>query len=137
MQHDPELWSGCISGALLEEDFVQAFVDAGFYGARLLKRDTQPWRTVQGIEFRSVTIEAFKGESNEGAERNRTVIYKGPFQEVVDEQGLRLERGRRQAVSDQTFQRYGQEPYQDCFELIESGSSHSTAQPRCSGPSCC
>src|SRR5262249_53141802 len=32
MQDDPELWSGCISGALTEEGVVRAFEDAGFYG---------------------------------------------------------------------------------------------------------
>jgi len=137
MQHDPELWSGCISGALLEEDFMQAFVDAGFYGARLLKRDAQPWRTVQGIEFRSVTIEAFKGEPGEGTERNQTVIYKGPFKEVLDDQGHRLERGRRLAVSDQTFHRYGREPYRECFEFIASGADPSTTGPCCNGSTCC
>src|SRR6058998_2695362 len=39
MQNDPELWSGCISGALTEEGFVKAFEDAGFYGIQILKRD--------------------------------------------------------------------------------------------------
>jgi ubiquinone/menaquinone biosynthesis C-methylase UbiE len=58
MQNDPELWSGCISGALLEDEFIQAFVDAGFQTVRVLKRDSDPWRVVAGIEFRSVTIEA-------------------------------------------------------------------------------
>jgi arsenite methyltransferase len=58
LQNDPELWSGCISGALAEGKFVAAFEDAGFYGIRILKRDAEPWRTVQGIEFRSVTIES-------------------------------------------------------------------------------
>src|ERR1043166_2018850 len=57
MQNDPELWSGCISGALTEEAFIRAFVDAGFYGARILKRDSQPWQTVNGIEFRSMRSE--------------------------------------------------------------------------------
>src|SRR5438067_6590691 len=60
LQNDPELWSGCISGAFVEEGFLDAFSAAGFYGIRILKRDEQPWRTVEGIEFRSVTIEAFK-----------------------------------------------------------------------------
>src|SRR5213079_2723317 len=55
LQNDPQLWSGCISGALTEEGFLQAFADAGFYGMQILKRDDQPWRTVDGIEFRSVT----------------------------------------------------------------------------------
>ena len=62
LQNDPQLWSGCISGALTEEGFLQAFADAGFYGMQILKRDDQPWRTVDGIEFRSVTIAAYKGE---------------------------------------------------------------------------
>ena len=53
LQNDPELWSGCISGALTEEGFLQAFSDAGFYGIQILKRDEQPWQTVEGIEFRS------------------------------------------------------------------------------------
>jgi ubiquinone/menaquinone biosynthesis C-methylase UbiE len=60
MQNDPDLWSGCISGALTENAFIQAFQDAGFPFVRLLKRDESPWQTVQGIEFRSVTLEAGK-----------------------------------------------------------------------------
>jgi ubiquinone/menaquinone biosynthesis C-methylase UbiE len=60
MQRDPELWSGCISGALTEDDFVRAFGEAGFREVRILNRATEPWRTVQGIEFRSVTLEAVK-----------------------------------------------------------------------------
>ncbi len=119
MQNDPELWSGCISGALTEQAFIQAFVDAGFYGARILKRDAQPWRTVEGIEFRSMTIEAFKGKQGACFERNQAVIYKGPFKEVLDDDGHRLERGLRYAVCDKTFQLYRKAPYQDCFEFVE------------------
>jgi arsenite methyltransferase len=119
MQNDPELWSGCISGALTEEAFIQAFVDSGFYGVRILKRDAQPWQTVSGIEFRSLTIEAFKGEQGECFERNQAVIYKGPFREVVDDDGHRMERGKRYAVSDETFQLYGKEPYREHVEMIE------------------
>ena len=80
LQNDPELWSGCISGALTEEGFLQAFSEAGFYGMQILKRDEQPWQTVEGIEFRSVTIEAFKGKQGPCFERNQAVIYRGPFQ---------------------------------------------------------
>jgi len=62
LQNDPQLWSGCISGALTEAEFVSAFSKAGFASVRIVKRDERPWQTVQGIEFRSVTIEAFKGQ---------------------------------------------------------------------------
>src|SRR5213596_2811057 len=74
LQSDPELWSGCISGALTEEGFLAAFADAGFYGVQILERDAEPWQTVEGIEFRSVTVEAFKGKQGPCFERNPTVI---------------------------------------------------------------
>lgn len=61
MQQDAELWSGCISGALTEEAFLNAFEAAGFPSVSMLKRDSTPWQVVNGIEFRSVTLEARKG----------------------------------------------------------------------------
>src|SRR3954447_11881144 len=119
LQNDPELWSGCISGALTEEGFLQAFSEAGFYGIQILKRDEQPWQTVEGIEFRAVTIEAFKGKQGPCVERKQAVIYKGPFKEVLDDDNHRMERGVRYAVCDKTFNLYRKPPYQQFFEFIE------------------
>ena len=113
MQNDPELWSGCISGALTEESFLQAFEHAGFYGVQILKRDAQPWRTVQGIEFRSMTVAAFKGKQGECFERNQAVIYRGPFKEVLDDDNHRMERGKRYAVCDKTYNLYKKAPYRE------------------------
>jgi SAM-dependent methyltransferase len=62
LRHDPELWSGCVSGAYREEEFLAAFEEAGFQDVRLVNRSVQPWRIVAGIEFRSVTVLAHKGE---------------------------------------------------------------------------
>ncbi len=119
LQNDPELWSGCISGALTEEAFLQAFTDAGFYGLEILKLDTKPWRTVEGIEFRSMTIQALKGKQGPCFERNQAVLYKGPFKEVLDDDGHRMERGRRYAVCDKTYNLYKKAPYADAFEFID------------------
>lgn len=119
MQNDPELWSGCISGALREDLFLKTFEEAGFYGITLLKRDAQPWRTVNGIEFRSVTVEAFKGKQGACFERNQAVIYKGPFRETLDDDGHRYRRGERVAVCDKTFQLLRKSPYAGHFEFIE------------------
>jgi SAM-dependent methyltransferase len=119
LQQNPELWSGCISGALTEEAFLRAFTDAGFYGVQILKRDDAPWRTVEGIEFRSVTVQAFKGKQGPCFERNQAVIYLGPFREVLDDDGHRMERGRRYAVCDKTYQLYQQEPYRSHFALVD------------------
>ena len=68
MQNDPELWSGCISGALTEAGFLEAFAQAGFSAIQILKRAEQPWRTVQGLEFRSLTVQAFKEGQASGQE---------------------------------------------------------------------
>jgi arsenite methyltransferase len=119
LQNDPELWSGCISGALTEEGFLQAFSDAGFYGIQLLQRDAEPWQTIEGIEFRSVTIEAFKGKQGACFERNQAVIYRGPFREVLDDDNHRMERGVRYAVCDKTYNLYRKAPYREFFEFIE------------------
>ncbi len=53
LQQDAELWSGCISGAFREDLFLDAFENADFYGIQILDRQEKPWRTVEGIEFRS------------------------------------------------------------------------------------
>jgi arsenite methyltransferase len=119
LQDDPELWSGCISGALTEDGFVAAFERAGFYGIRILSRDAQPWRTVRGIEFRSLTVEAFKGKQGPCFERNQAVIYKGPFKAVLDDDDHHLTRGERHAVCDKTFQLFKKAPYREHFEFVE------------------
>ena len=63
LQADPELWSGCISGALTETAFTEAFKDVGFSAVSILKSDSKPWRTVEGIDFYAVTLEAVKTTS--------------------------------------------------------------------------
>ena len=119
LQNDPGLWSGCIAGALTEEGFLKAFSEAGFYGIQILNRDEKPWQTVEGIEFRSVTIEAFKGKQGPCFERNQAVIYRGPFREVLDDDNHRMERGVRYAVCDKTYNLYRKGPYREFFEFVE------------------
>ena len=60
LQKDPALWSGCISGAFTEEKFVESFEQAGFYGVEIIKRQKDAWTVVEEIEFRSMTVRAFK-----------------------------------------------------------------------------
>jgi len=111
LKDDPQLWSGCISGALQEHDFLQAFAEAGFHGIEILKRDEQPWRTVEGIEFRSVTVAAYKGKQGPCWDCNQAVMYKGPWSEVKDDDGHTLIRGVPMAVCEKTFRLYTREPY--------------------------
>lgn len=111
LQDDPRLWSGCISGAFREDAFLSAFEAAGFYGVEILSRQEEPWAVIDGIEFRSVTLQAWKGKDGPCLDRNQAVIYNGPWKTVVDDDGHRLHRGRRMAVCDKTFNIYSRAPY--------------------------
>jgi len=117
LQDDSRLWSGCISGAMTETGFLKAFEDAGFYGINVLKFETEPWQTVEGIEFRSVTVEAYKGKEGACMDANQAVIYKGPFKEVIDDDNHAFVRGERIAVCEKTYKIYSKAPYIDHFEL--------------------
>ncbi|MFK7909118.1 MAG: methyltransferase domain-containing protein [Akkermansiaceae bacterium] len=119
LQQDDHLWSGCISGALTEDEFIRAFEDAGFYGIEFVKFESEPWQTVEGIEFRSVTVRAWKGKQGACLERNQAVIYQGPFKKVLDDDGHAMERGKRYAVCDKTYQIYQNEPYRSAFQFID------------------
>lgn len=116
LKNDPDLWSGCIAGAFQEREFVQAFAAAGFYGMEILKRDEQPWRTVEGIEFRSMTLVAYKGKQGACWDCNQAVIYRGPWSEVKDDDGHTLIRGVPMAVCEKTFRLYTREPY--AYDII-------------------
>jgi arsenite methyltransferase len=103
---DPELWSGCIAGAFQEVEFLRMFEQAGFHGIEILARQAEPWQVVQGIEFRSLTVRAYKGKQGECWDHHQAVIYQGPWLAVLDDDGHRLERGQRMAVCEKTFQLY-------------------------------
>jgi len=118
LQQDPELWSGCISGAFREDLFLRAFEDAGFYGVTILERQQEPWRTVEGIEFRSVTVAAYKGKEGPCWDQKHAVIYRGPFRQVEDDDGHVIKRGIPTAVCEKTYRIYSQEPYKSQFELV-------------------
>jgi ubiquinone/menaquinone biosynthesis C-methylase UbiE len=118
LKADPSLWSGCISGAFREDLFLEAFEQAGFYGVTLLDRHQEPWRTVEGIEFRSVTVAAYKGKEGPCRDQKHAVVYRGPFKKVEDDDGHVLRRGIRTAVCEKTYKIYSQDPYGLHFELV-------------------
>lgn len=131
LQKDDYLWSGCISGAMTEEGFLKAFEDAGFYGVEYVKFESEPWQTVEGIEFRSVTVQAWKGKEGPCLEKNQAVIYNGPFKKILDDDGHAMERGKRYAVCEKTYNLYKKSPYAENFTFIDPLEEISTddAQP--------
>ncbi len=118
MVKDPSLWSGCVSGAFLEEELFKAFEEAKFYGIHIEEFQSRPYQAVEGIEFRSITITAYKGKEGPCIEHNQAVIYRGPWKEVVDDDNHILPRGVRIAVCEKTFDIYSKPPYRDQFILV-------------------
>lgn len=118
LARDPELWSACVSGAFQEEEFLRAFEEAKFHGMRLDDYRSEAYQTVEGIEFRAVTVTAYKGKEGPCIERQQAVVYRGPWKRVVDDDGHTLERGARMAVCDKTYKLYSQPPYEGQFILV-------------------
>jgi len=115
---DPALWSACVSGAFQEEEFLRAFEGAKFHGMQIEELRSEAYKTVEGIEFRAITVTAYKGKEGPCIERNDAIIYRGPWKQVVDDDGHTLARGARMAVCDKTFKLYSQAPYAGQFVLI-------------------
>jgi ubiquinone/menaquinone biosynthesis C-methylase UbiE len=118
LRADPELWSGCISGAFEEQELLELLEAVGFYGIKIDKWESTPFRVVQGIEFRSITVTATKGKEGPCYEANQAVIYRGPWRQVQDDDGHVLRRGERAAVCAKTYAILTSGPYAgECIGL--------------------
>jgi SAM-dependent methyltransferase len=111
LKDDPELWSGCISGAFQELELLRALEAAGFHGIAIDQWVPEPFAVVEGIEFRSITVTAHKGKQGPCYEANQAVLYAGPWRLVEDDDGHVLERGVRTAVCAKTFRLLTASPY--------------------------
>ena len=130
LKQDPELWSGCISGAYQDSEFLRTFADNGFHAVCLDKWEAQPWRLVEGIEFRSVTLTACKGVTQGSLTEHHSLIYRGPFAAVIDDTGLRHVRGERSRVTAARHAVLTDAAYRDAFIDPQAGLSAAAA-------SCC
>ena len=119
LKQDPELWSGCISGAFQEEAFLEAFRGAGFVAVAYDKWQAEPWQVVEGIEFRSVTLVAVKPEGSPCLDYGHAVMYRGPFAEVRDDEGHVFPRGARMAVCERSYRLLTGGAYGDAFIGME------------------
>jgi ubiquinone/menaquinone biosynthesis C-methylase UbiE len=124
MKNNPELWSGCISGAFREDEFLDEFVAAGFSAVCYDKWDAEPWQVIEGIEFRSVTLTAVRPESGDVQANGQGVIYRGPFAAVVDDNGGTYARGERVDVSGAMHKLLLNPAFNNAFiDLSVTGSS--------------
>ena len=86
--------------------------------------DAQPWKVVEGIEFRAVTVSALKVDSRECLDYGHALIYRGPYAEIRDDEGHIFPRGERMAVCERTFRQLtGDGPYARDFIAISPRDS--------------
>jgi hypothetical protein len=74
---------------------------------------------LEGIEFRSMTLRAFKACPVVNRGRQQAILYKGPWRSVVDDAGETLLRGQRVSVGETEFARYTRPPYADQIEAVK------------------
>jgi ubiquinone/menaquinone biosynthesis C-methylase UbiE len=131
MKQDPDLWSGCISGAFEESEFANAFAAAGFSGVCYDKRDPQPWQVIGDITFRSVTLTAVKPVISKEDSDSHTLMYRGPFAAVIDENGRRFVRGSHEKVTAGTRQLLLSAAFGDAFIDLSHDMATGTAGSCC------
>lgn len=120
LKADPALWSGCVSGALVENEFTALLEEVGFYGITIETYEADPWQVVEGIEYRSVTVLAWKGKEGACLDKNQAVIYRGPWKQVEDDDGHVFTRGQRIAVCEKTFDIMTKAPYANDMVAVPS-----------------
>lgn len=123
LHNDPQLWTACYSGVFQEQKLYEALEAVGFEGIRIEIRNEDPAKIVGEVEFRAVTLTAvkpFRPSANEAF--SNEVIYRGPWLEVVDENGTRLRRGEVTHVSNQLTAKYKAEVYEHELVIIGSGN---------------
>lgn len=135
LQNDSTLWSGCLSGAFREDQFLAAFEAAGFGGIEILERQSAPWQIVEQIEFRSLTVRAYKLPPSCCADWDGShatdVVYRGPWKSVQDDGGQTFGRGQRVAVCQQTADSLRRPPYAGQMLAV------SEARSCCETSACC
>lgn len=130
LQADAKLWSGCISGAFREDRLLAAFESAGFHGVEILERQSEPWTTIGSLEFRSLTVRAFKPSVPAGTDDFRhAVVYRGPWKSVTTDFRQELARGKRVDVREAEFAMLSQSPYREQLVLLPNANVEIGAAP--------
>lgn len=103
LKDNEELWADCVTGAFQEKEFAQAFLKKGFINIKYDAWSDEVWKTIDHINFRSVTLTGSKPYTTECTSCEYEVIYKGPFSQIEDDQGHKFLRGQRMKVCLDTY----------------------------------
>ncbi|MGB5260667.1 MAG: methyltransferase domain-containing protein [Gammaproteobacteria bacterium] len=139
MKQDPELWSGCLSGAFHEKEMPAMFAAAGFSAVTYDQWDVRPWRVINGITFRSVTLTAVRPAMTDDGDARHALVYRGPFESVTDESGRCYRRGERVFVTAERRRLLTGPAYDGAFiDLTPAGESQAACcSTESAGGGCC
>ncbi len=102
----------------LEKEIIDIIEQIGFHGMKFEWRSDLPISVIKGIELREFVISAYKGKQGPCMDRGQAVIYRGPWKEVVDDDGHHFKRGERAAVCSKTYDVMNKMPYEGQFIYV-------------------
>lgn len=116
MRADPELWGGCVAGAMTEREFAAAAEEAGFFGITLAR--DYLWKEVEGIRFHATTFRGYRYDKAPACLfRGQTAVYLGPGRAFTDDDGHTYLRGEVVEVCSDTAAKLAAEPYRGMFQV--------------------
>jgi hypothetical protein len=102
------------------ERLLGTIQSCGLTGLRLTKFGAAPCFHASGVEMRETMLEAFRPA--ETSDNTVNVVFKGPFQELVDDEGRVFRRGHRTRVPASVWAAIERGPIADQFVCLrESG----------------
>ncbi len=121
MKVDEDLWGECISGALKEDEFMDAARRGGAYGLEVLSRSL--YRVAGGIRFYSIVLRGYKFQKGtECLYKGHFAIYNGPFSKINDDDGHEFSAGVMVEVCTDTLAKLQSPPYKGLFSIIDTKS---------------
>ncbi len=119
LKNDERLLGECIAGSLTENQFLSYLEQAGFYGLEVL--DKVYWKTIENIDFYSVTVRGYKFQKTTGCVYlGQHAVYKGPFKVIIDEEGHVFPRNQAVEVCTDTAMKLSRPPYSGMFTITET-----------------
>jgi catechol 2,3-dioxygenase-like lactoylglutathione lyase family enzyme len=85
-------------------EIITALRSAGFIGMQIVKLTETPWFVHEGVGLREVKWVGWKPAGRVPGEKNRQVLYKGPFMQATVDGGWVFPRGQRITVPAEVWQ---------------------------------
>jgi len=107
-----------VKEAPVDRDVLAWVEDGGFEQIRLLKLSGSPTFEIGGVELRELIVEARK-PAGEDRTDEVTVVYKGPYRDLVDDAGRVFRRGERVAISAEAWNAIRSGPLEELFVRLK------------------